>query len=121
MSFAVVTKLWVDALLRRASIAGAFSTIERIGDEARGDVIIKTRQPSGNVSLLGRAFTGSDDIVFEYVNPENHIMTEAQADTYLKKRITYDPDIWIVEIEDKEGRHFLEERVMPLIKNDPFR
>ncbi len=121
MSFAVETKLWVDALVRRASIGGAYSLVERVGDEKRGDVVIKTRRPNGDVSLIGRAFSPNEEIVFQFIRPENPIMTEAEADEYLAKRISYDADIWIVEIADKEGRHFLEERILPIIENDPFR
>lgn len=121
MSFTVVTKLWVEALMRRASTHGAFSTIERVGDEMRGDVILKTRKPNGEVSLLGRAFTGSEEVAFQNLTPKNPVLTDLEAENYLKKRISYDPDIWIVEIEDKEGRHFLTERVMPLIEEDPFK
>lgn len=120
MSFCIVTKLWVDALVRRVNLSGAYSTVERIGDETRGDVLIKTRRPNGDVSLIGRAFSPDDEMVFQYIRPENHIMTEQEASEYLKKRISYDADIWIIEIEDKEGRHFLEEKVQPIVLNDPF-
>lgn len=120
MSFSVVTKLWVEALVRRASLAGAFSVIERVGDAERGDVIIKTRNQKGEISLIGRAFSGGDDIVFEHLSSKKLKMTETEAQDFLKSRISFDPDIWIVEIEDKEGRHFITERVLPIIPNDPF-
>ncbi|MFC7290909.1 DUF1491 family protein [Hirschia litorea] len=120
MSFTVVTKLWVEALMRRASTEGAFSTIERVGDEMRGDVIVKTRKPNGEISLLGRAFTGSDEVAFQILTPENAVLSDVEANNYLSKRVSYDTDLWIVEIEDREGRHFLTERVLPLIQDDPF-
>ena len=40
-------------------------------------------------------------------------LTMAQALTrYLARQIEFDPDIWIVEVEDKAGRHFLGDSVV---------
>ena len=36
---------------------------------------------------------------------------ESELDDYLQRQIRYDPDLWIVEIEDREGRHFITEKV----------
>jgi len=39
-------------------------------------------------------------------------VTDAEADAYLVRQEKFDPDFWVVEVEDKEGRHFLTEPVM---------
>jgi hypothetical protein len=33
---------------------------------------------------------------------------EADAEAYLGRQIKFDPDIWIVEVEDRDGRSFLD-------------
>jgi hypothetical protein len=33
---------------------------------------------------------------------------ERKIEERLQKEISFDPDVWIVETEDKAGRHFLE-------------
>ena len=33
--------------------------------------------------------------------------SEARIDQWLEKEISIDPDLWVVEIEDREGRAFL--------------
>jgi hypothetical protein len=35
------------------------------------------------------------------------IVSEADADTFLNREAGFDSDLWIVEVEDRDGRHFL--------------
>jgi len=37
--------------------------------------------------------------------------SEADVLTFVERAVGRDPDIWIVDIEDREGRHFLVEPV----------
>jgi hypothetical protein len=36
---------------------------------------------------------------------------EPDLDRYIERALRVDPDLWVVEIEDKQGRHFLTEAV----------
>ena len=36
---------------------------------------------------------------------------EADADAYIDRRVKNDPDLWVLEIEDREGRAFLDEKI----------
>ncbi len=37
------------------------------------------------------------------------MVSEGEAQAYLTRQVDFDPDIWILEVEDKKGRHFLDE------------
>lgn len=105
------TKVWVDALMRRAQVAGASAFVLQRGEASRGDVLIKVANLKGEAhafvprtSMEGtRVFV---DLVAQGVGPE-----EADVDAYVARARDRDRDLWIVEIEDREGRHFLIEPI----------
>lgn len=99
--------IWVSALLRRASVAGAFATIVHRGDEDRGDVLIKVTRARGEAKLYAPAFNPEGPTAFERLAADD----EPAADALIAKRLKSDRDLWVVEIEDREGRHFLTESV----------
>jgi hypothetical protein len=99
--------IWVSALLRRASVAGAFATIVHRGDEERGDVLVKVTRARGEAQLYAPAFNPEGPSEFERLAAED----ELAADALIAKRLKSDRDLWVVEIEDREGRHFLTEKV----------
>ena len=99
--------LWVSALLRRASVAGAFATIVHRGDEERGDVLVKVTRARSEAQLYAPAFNPEGPSEFERLATED----ELAADALIAKRLKSDRDLWVVEIEDREGRHFLTEKV----------
>jgi hypothetical protein len=105
------SKLWVEALVRRAQIAGASVFVVQHGDDDRGDVLLKVARLDGtaaayvpSVNLAGeRVFL---DLAAQGVGPD-----EAGVDAYLTRAGARDRDLWIIEIEDREGRSFLTEPV----------
>ncbi|MEL6324002.1 MAG: DUF1491 family protein [Pseudomonadota bacterium] len=105
------TKLWVDALLRRANLSGAGGFVLRSGDADRGDVLVKVATLDGEAALYapGTSLEGARiflNLALQGVGP-----AEGEVDAYIERARSRDPDIWIVEIEDKLGRHFLTEPV----------
>ena len=103
------TDLWVSALIRRAELAGAFATVARKGDPRAGTVIVKAFDTSNRRARLYSEAFGPDGerLWMQPVESE----AESELDEYLQRQIRYDPDLWIIEIEDREGRHFITEKV----------
>jgi hypothetical protein len=103
------TDVWVGALIRRAELGGAFAAVARKGDPRAGAVLVKTVNRRDGVCLLyAEAFRGDGERV--WMNPTaSH--EEPDLDRFIERAVRVDPDLWVVEIEDKEGRHFLTEPV----------
>ena len=103
------TDVWAGALIRRANQAGAFATVARKGDPRAGTVLVKVLdRRAGTVRLYAQAFRGEGESVWMEPQPGRD---EPELDAYVEKQARFDPDLWLIEIEDVEGRHFLTEPV----------
>jgi hypothetical protein len=102
--------IFVRALVRRAEVAGASAFIVRKGAEEAGAVILTLSRLDGTCLLLNQARNGKGELV--WARPLGDWSDEAKARTWLDKQIRFDPDLWIVEIEDRQGRAFVDEPIV---------
>ena len=101
--------VWVFALIRRVELAGSFATVARKGDARSGAVLVKTfDRRSGEARLYAQAIGPDGDMV--WMRPADSTL-EADADAYIERAARFDPDLWVVEIEDADGARFLTEDV----------
>ena len=106
----LTTDLWVSAHRRVAEAEGVPMMVVRRGDRERGTVLLKVNRLDGSCQVLtqirhlGRLAwspgTGSDPV------------PEAEADRYIERQTRFDPDLWVIEIEDRRGRHWFEGRIV---------
>jgi len=102
--------IFVRALMRRADVAGASAFIVRKGAEEAGAVIITVSRLDGTCLLLNQARDGKGNLV--WARPLGDWGEEIRARSWLDKQIKFDPDLWIVEIEDRKGRAFVDEPIV---------
>jgi len=103
------TDIWVAALIRRAELAGAFAMVLRKGDARAGAVLVKVlNRQAGETRLYAEATRGDGERV--WMQPSLGV-GEAELDGYAERAARIDPDLWVVEIDDRQGRHFLVEPV----------
>jgi hypothetical protein len=106
------SSIWVAAYLRRCQSEGVFGAVRRRGAEEAGAVFVKLALLDGRAMLYAPApQTVYDDSrpierLFSPSSPQP--VSEQAVEERLAKEIRFDPDVWIVEIEDKTGRHFLD-------------
>jgi hypothetical protein len=106
------SSIWVAAYLRRCQSEGVYGAVRRRGAEEAGAVFVKVALLDGNAAL----YVPAPQTVYEESRPVERIFTpaspqpvpEQSVEDRLAKEIRFDPDIWIVETEDRAGRHFLD-------------
>jgi hypothetical protein len=105
------TEIWVKACIRRADVEGIAMAVVRRGDGDGGAVLVKLNRLDGTCTVLAetrdmagaRAWvrgTGAEPVA------------EAEADAYIARSRRIDPDIWVLEIEDRQGRLPFEAKIL---------
>jgi len=100
----------VRALIRRIEVAGANAYVVRKGSEEAGAVLLKVSRLDGTCYLLEQARRGEGDLV--WLKPLGDSVDDTRAATYFERQLRFDPDLWIVEIEDHAGRSFVDEPIV---------
>jgi hypothetical protein len=104
------SEIWVRAYLRRCQAENVPAVIVRRGDEAAGAIFICVARLDGTVQLYGPAPAGlaGSETDRRWVRClRSQPVPQAEANRYLARQREFDPDLWIIEIEDRAGRHFL--------------
>jgi len=106
--------IWVAAYVRRCDGEGVFAAVRRRGAEEAGAIFIKINRLDGTGALYGPA----PQAVFEEARPADRMFmvlvgrdkpaADAELEARLVKEIRFDADLWIIEVEDRAGRNFLD-------------
>jgi hypothetical protein len=102
--------IFVRALIRRVEVAGAQAYVVQKGSEEAGAVVLKVSRLDGTCTILNQATAGEGERV--WARPLGDNCDEAKATAYLDKQRKFDPDLWIIEIEDRAGRAFVDEKIV---------
>lgn len=106
------SEIWVKAYVRAAAVAGAQAYVVRHGDDDAGTIYVKVSRLDGTARLFGPAPAGLEeargDRAFVALTPVTGV-PERDIDDRLAREFDFDRDIWVVEVEDREGRHFLDD------------
>lgn len=102
----LTSEFWVQAYMHRLNLENIPAFVTTKGDLTAGAVLIKINTLDGNAQAFERSFdlqTGQRAWIGRITG------TEAQVDAAIQRQKSYDPDIWVIEVEDKQGRHLLDQ------------
>jgi len=100
---------WVSAYLRRCGVEGVEAALRKRGAAEAGAIFVKVDHLDGTASLYGPApqlfVEDSDERLFA---PILTGVTPLDVEERMTRELRFDSDLWLVEVNDREGRHFLE-------------
>jgi len=102
--------IFVRAIIRRAEVEGAQAFVAKKGVEESGAVFLRVDRLDGQALVLAQARRGEGELV--WTRPLGDWADEAKVRAYLDKQMSFDPDLWIVEIEDRKGRAFVDDPIV---------
>jgi len=111
MTARLKSAFFVAAYIRRAAVEGAVAVLRHRGAEEAGAIFVKVDRLDGTAALYGPApqsLIGDDDLDRRFVRMTPVGATPLDAEERLQKELRFDPDLWAIESEDRQGRHFLE-------------
>ena len=98
----VPTHIWVDAHLRRCSVEGIPAVVIKSGEKMGGTVLLKIYQSGVGCKLLSQ-IRDLDGHLNWIPTHREVLIEEGKADEFIQKSIERDPDLWVVEIETRDG------------------
>ena len=111
MVMGLTTGLWVSAQVRLCDIAFIPATVVRRGDPDVGTVLIKLNRFEEGVTVFAQASTLDGEPAWSRGSGPQPV-TEPVADAYIKRQVERDPDVWVIEIEDRKGQYKLDGKVV---------
>ena len=102
----LTAEFWVQAYLNRLRLANIPAFVVARGDATAGAVLIKLNTLDGQGVLYQRSV--------DLMTGERQWITltegsDADVDAAIARQRSFDPDLWVIEVEDRQGRHLLDE------------
>lgn len=101
----LTARFWVDAYLARLRGEAIPAFVTSHGDDTAGAVLVKLNTLDGRARAFGRSFdlaTGARSWQILADGPEPDV------DAAIARQRGFDPDLWVIEVEDRDGRHGLD-------------
>ncbi|QTN34608.1 DUF1491 family protein [Cognatishimia activa] len=102
----LTAEFWVSAYLNRLRLYEIPAFVVTHGDDTAGAVLVKLNTLDGNAKAFQRSFDLMSGERAWMVLAEG---AESDVDAALAKQRSFDPDLWVIEVEDRQGRHLLDE------------
>jgi len=102
----LTSRFWVDAYLARLRFADIPGFVVAHGDDTGGAVLVKVNTLDGHAVLFQRSF---DLMADTRVWAELAAGPEQDVDAAVARQRGFDPDVWVIEVEDRQGRHLLDQ------------
>jgi GMP synthase (glutamine-hydrolysing) len=97
------TRFQVQAAVRAGTVQNIPVMVARRGDEDAGVILLKLNRSDLGCEVLAQTRSGGGELAWQRVTGPAPV-PEAEADAYIARAVTRDPDLWVIEIEDRAAR-----------------
>lgn len=111
MAMGITTGIWVMAQVRLCDRAFIPATVVRRGDPDAGTVLLKLNRFEQGVTVFTQTSSTGDEPAWNRGTGAAPV-SEADADAYIQRQVKYDPDVWVLEIEDRKGQYKLDGKIV---------
>ena len=102
----LTSSFWVQAYIKRLNLMGVPAFVVSHGNDSAGSIIVKVNKLNGSAILFERSFSLEKNINHW---SKSHSGDEKELDKLLSRQLSRDRDLWIIEIESRQGNPFLDD------------
>jgi hypothetical protein len=104
-------EIWIKALVRQLNMEMITTMVVRKGDPDGGAVYLKVNRFAEGCLVYSRSYGLDGERVWAPATGDGPV-EEQQADDYIARQVNYDPDCWVIEIEDPENNFSIEKYII---------
>jgi hypothetical protein len=101
---ALPTDFLVTATLRRCQGDNIPAFLVRRGDAERGTILLKLNRLEGGIEIWSQIRDLKGELNWLQAL-QSRAVDETEANAYVEKALDRDPDLWVMEIEDRMGKN----------------
>lgn len=100
----IPTHIWTGAVMRQLAMEGRPAYVVQKGDASGGVVLIKISLLDGTCHLQTQQRDMDGKLIWMSALKDK-LLTESRADEYIQRATSRDPDLWVIEVEDRGGKN----------------
>jgi hypothetical protein len=108
---ALKAEIWVKAQIRVCDIHAIPCFVVRKGDPDAGSILLKLNRLNAGVVVFSQVRTDGGIRAWMRATGDEPV-SETDADAYIERQLNFDPDIWVLEIEDPDGTYVMDGEIV---------
>lgn len=112
MEARIKSGLWVQATLRQCGMLGLPAVVVRRGDPDSAAILVKLLGRAGSGAMVLSQMRTSDGRLAWMRATGAAPVPEPEADAYVSRQLSRDPDLWVIEIETADFAPPFEARIV---------
>jgi hypothetical protein len=105
------SEIWAKALVRRWQAQFVPVMVCNRGDSDAGAILVKVNRFDAGCRVYSQTRTAEGERAWLSATGAD-VVEEKAADEYIARQMRYDPDVWVLEVEDRAGIFSLDEPVI---------